>query len=182
MPDVERLALAGSVGDSPGVSLPSKAASASEKSRGDALQVEDRQQHLDRLRAPQVGREDGVKRTRSGSAGGGAAVADAGLADRAPPEREVMTGVGAVALAAVLSLEARILARNPRPRPLRLGPQRARALPQNFGDLIVKTSWLNQFDTLSLDTAYRSFGGAVEASSSPRYAALPIRAVTNFRR
>jgi hypothetical protein len=27
---------------------------------------------------------------------------------------------------------------------------------------------------LSLDTAYRSFGGEVEASSPPRYAAFPI--------
>jgi len=35
--------------------------------------------------------------------------------------------------------------------------------------------------TLSFDTAYRSFSGEVEASSTPRYAALPIHAVTNFR-
>jgi hypothetical protein len=35
---------------------------------------------------------------------------------------------------------------------------------------------------LSSDTAYRSFGGEVEASSTPRYAAFPIPAVTNFGR
>jgi hypothetical protein len=33
-----------------------------------------------------------------------------------------------------------------------------------------------------LDTAYRSFGGEVEASSTPPYAAFPILAVTNFGR
>src|SRR5215471_6106549 len=45
------------------------------------------------------------------------------------------------------------------------GQQRARAPPQDFGELIVKASWLNQL--LSFDTAYRSFGGEVEASSTP---------------
>ena len=45
------------------------------------------------------------------------------------------------------------------------GQQRARAPPQDFGELIVKASRLNQL--LSLDTAYRSFGREVEASSTP---------------
>jgi hypothetical protein len=30
-------------------------------------------------------------------------------------------------------------------------------------------------------TAYHSFGGEVEALNTPRYAALPLHAVTNFR-
>ncbi|XDV55292.1 FAD-dependent thymidylate synthase [Bradyrhizobium sp. LLZ17] len=36
---------------------------------------------------------------------------------------------------------------------------------------------MRRWVTLSLDTAYRSFGGEVEASSTPRYAAFPIPAV-----
>jgi hypothetical protein len=35
--------------------------------------------------------------------------------------------------------------------------------------------------TLVSVTAYHSFGGEVEASTPPRYAALPLHAVTNFR-
>jgi len=51
------------------------------------------------------------------------------------------------------------------------GQQRARRLPRNFGELMVK-AWLTQLETLSLDTAYRSFGGELEASSTPRCAAF----------
>jgi hypothetical protein len=39
------------------------------------------------------------------------------------------------------------------------------------------TSW----KTLVSVTAYHSFGGEVEALNTPRYAALPLHAVTNFR-
>jgi len=35
--------------------------------------------------------------------------------------------------------------------------------------------------TLMSVTAYHSFGGEVEARTTPRYAALPLHAVTNFR-
>ena len=51
------------------------------------------------------------------------------------------------ALAAVLSLQARMLGEKISELGLYgLGEQRARALPQDFGELIVKGSWLNQLE------------------------------------
>jgi hypothetical protein len=50
------------------------------------------------------------------------------------------------ALAAILSLEARMLGEKISDLGLYgLGQQRARALRQDFGELIGKASWLNQF-------------------------------------
>jgi hypothetical protein len=58
-----------------------------------------------------------------------------------------------------------------------------RAPCSNFGELIVKASWLNQLGNVIV-------GHGIIAPSTekwrlqapPRYAALPIRAVTNFQR
>src|SRR5258708_6577706 len=44
----------------------------------------------------------------------------------------------------MLSPERRVSS-NPRPRPLRLEPAACVRLPQVFGELSVKASWLNQF-------------------------------------
>ena len=72
------------------------------------------------------------------------------------------------ALAAILGLEISTLGEKIRDLRLdRLRQQRASSLPQDFGELVVKGSWLNQLNTLSLDTAYRSFSGEVESSSDP---------------
>ena len=49
----------------------------------------------------------------------------------------------------------------------RPGEQGTGPVAQDFGELIVKDSWLNQLDDVILGTAYRSFGGEVEASSTP---------------
>jgi hypothetical protein len=62
----------------------------------------------------------------------------------------------------------------------RPGEQGTGPITQDFGELTVEESWRISLITLSLGTAYRSFGGKVEAS--PRYAAFPISAVTNSRR
>jgi len=87
------------------------------------------------------------------------------------------------ALVAVLSLQIGMLAEKVCDLGLdRLGQQRTRPSTQDFSELILDVSWLISLMMLSLDTAYRSFGGEVEASSTPRYAAFPIPAVTNFRR
>jgi hypothetical protein len=48
-----------------------------------------------------------------------------------------------------------------------LSQQGACPIAQNIGELVVERSWLNQFMTVSLGTAYRSFGGEVEASNTP---------------
>ncbi len=63
-----------------------------------------------------------------------------------------------------------------------LGEQGARPVAQDFGELIARRLLAESaWTTLSLDTAYRSFGGEVEASSTPTICRLPDSAVTNFR-
>ena len=78
------------------------------------------------------------------------------------------------ALAPVLGLEIGMLAEKPGDLGFdRLGQQGTCPVAQIFGQLVVEGSWLNQLDMLSLDTAYRSFGGEVEASSTPTICRLP---------
>jgi hypothetical protein len=55
----------------------------------------------------------------------------------------------------------------------RPGEQGTGPVAQDFGELIVEDSWLNQLDDVILGTAYRSFGGEVEASSTPTICRLP---------
>src|SRR5215470_913181 len=119
----------------------------------DALQVEDRQQRLDRLRAPQVGRQDRrCKANAAGIASRSLAIAHTGLADRDRADtcqhhalRQM--AVAHNALAAVLALEISMLGEKIRDLGLdRLRQQPASPLPQDFGELIVKGSWLNQFE------------------------------------
>jgi hypothetical protein len=62
-----------------------------------------------------------------------------------------------------------------------LRQQRSRAIAQNFCQRIAESLWLGNLITLSWVMAYHSFGGEVEASNTPRYAASPRHAVTNFR-
>lgn len=72
------------------------------------------------------------------------------------------------ALVAVRGLQIGMLAEKVRDLGLdRVGQQTMRPVAQDFGELIVDVSWLNQFDDVILDTAYRSFGGEVNASSTP---------------
>jgi hypothetical protein len=78
------------------------------------------------------------------------------------------------ALVAVRGLQIGMLAEKVRDLGLdRLGQQSTGPIAQDFGELIVDVSWLNQLDDVSLDTAYRSFGGEVEASSTPTICRLP---------
>jgi hypothetical protein len=77
-------------------------------------------------------------------------------------------------LVPVLGLEIGMLAEKIRDLGLnRLGQQGTCPVAQNFGELVLDCSWLNQSDELSLGTAYRSFGGEVEASSTPTKCRLP---------
>jgi len=78
------------------------------------------------------------------------------------------------ALVAVRSLQIGMLAEKVRDLGLdRLGQQSTRPIAQDFGELIVDVSWLNQLDDVIFDTAYRSFGGEVETSSTPTICRLP---------
>src|SRR5215467_16322536 len=55
------------------------------------------------------------------------------------------------ALAAVLRLKVRMLGKKIRDLGLYgLSKQRARSLPQDFGELVVKASWLNQLEHVSV--------------------------------
>ena len=49
----------------------------------------------------------------------------------------------------------------------RMRKQCTRSIAQDIGELIGECPWLNSFVTVSFDTAYRSFSGEVEASSTP---------------
>jgi hypothetical protein len=45
--------------------------------------------------------------------------------------------------------------------------QRSRAVAQNLGQRIGKSSWLGDLENVSVGHGYHSFGGEVEASSTP---------------
>jgi hypothetical protein len=79
------------------------------------------------------------------------------------------------ALLAVLGLQIGMFAEKIRDLGLdRLGDQGTCPIAQDFGELIVEDSWLNQLDNVIVgQTAYRSFGGEVEASSTPMICRLP---------
>ena len=49
----------------------------------------------------------------------------------------------------------------------RLHQQRSRAVEKHLGQRIGKNSWLGELENVSSVTAYHSFGGEVEASSTP---------------
>ena len=54
----------------------------------------------------------------------------------------------------------------------RMRKQCTRSISQDIGELIGECPWLNSFVTVSFDTAYRSFSGEVEASSTPTICCL----------
>ena len=63
----------------------------------------------------------------------------------------------------------------------RLHQQRSRAVAQNLGQRISKSPGCESWKTLVSVTAYHSFGEKWRRQAPPRYAALPLHAVTNFR-
>jgi hypothetical protein len=117
------------------------------------LQVKDRQQRLDRFRAAHVGRQD--RRREPDAVGVGSvrlAIAYTRLADGDRTDtghhlafRQVT--VAHDALVTVRSLQIGMLAEKVRNLGLdRLGQQSTRPIAQDFGELIVDVSWLNQLD------------------------------------
>ena len=114
----------------------------------DPLEVEDRQQLLDRLRAPHVGRQDRRREADArGIAGHRLAIAHARLAHGDRPDAGHNLALGQVAVAddtleAILSLEISMLAKEIRDLGLDgLGEQRTCPVAQDFGELVVKGSW-----------------------------------------
>jgi hypothetical protein len=119
----------------------------------DTLQVKDRQQRLDRLRAAHVGWQDRRREPDAAGIGGvRLAIAHTRLADGDRTDtghhlalRQVT--VADDALMAVRGLQIGMLAEKVRNLGLdRLGQQGTRPIAQDFGELIVDVSWLNQLD------------------------------------
>ena len=155
----------------------------------DALQVKDRDQHLQAARAPRVGRQDrGRKADAPGILGVRATVAHARLAhrDRADAGHDLALRQMPVtnhAAAAVVGLEIGMLGEEFGHLGLDgLGEQAARAVAQHFGERIGKRSWLNQLDDVIVGHGVSSFGGEV-AGLNHRHDTPPssLHAVTNFR-
>src|SRR6202030_1533284 len=120
---------------------------------GDTFKEKDRQQRLDRFRAAHVRRQD--RRREPDAVGVGSvrlAIAYTRLADGDWTDtghhlafRQVT--VAHDALVAVRSLQIAMLAEKVRDLGLdRLGQQSTRPIAQDFGELIVDVSWLNQLD------------------------------------
>jgi hypothetical protein len=138
--------------------LPSSAASASEKSPVETpLQIEDRQQRLDRLRPPHVGRHDRRREPDTvGIGGGGLAIAHTRLADGDWTDSGHHLALRQVtmanhALVAVLGLQIGMLAEKVRDLGLdRLRQQGSGPVAQDFGELVVEHSWLNQLGDVIL--------------------------------
>jgi hypothetical protein len=119
----------------------------------DPLQIQDRQQRLDRLRPAHVGRQDRRREPDAVGIGGSRlAIAHTRLADGDRTDaghhlalRQVT--VADDALVTVLGLQIGMLAEKVRNLGLdRLGQQSTRPTTQDFGELIVDVSWLNQLD------------------------------------
>src|SRR5271156_4945447 len=119
----------------------------------DTLQVKDRQQRLDRLRTAQVGWQDRRREPDAVGIGGvRLAVAHTRLADGDRTDtghhlalRQVT--VADDALVTVRGLQIGMLAEKIRDLGLdRLGQQGTRPITQDFGELVVDVSWLNQLD------------------------------------
>jgi hypothetical protein len=121
----------------------------------DALQIEDRQQRLDRLRAAHVGWQDCRPEADAGGiVAGGPAVAHTRLpdGDRPDPGHHLALGQMAVAHeppAASLGLEIGMAGEELRDLGLdRLRQQGPRSAAQDLGEPIFECSWLNQPDNV----------------------------------
>src|SRR5712672_1680810 len=117
----------------------------------DTLQIKDRQQRLDRLRPAHVGRQDRRREPdAAGIAGGGLAITHTRLVngDRTDTGHHLafrQVTVADHALVAVLGLQIGMLVEKVRDLNLdRLGKQGTGPVAQDFGELIVEESWLNQ--------------------------------------
>src|SRR5712672_604748 len=123
----------------------------------DTLQIKDRQQRLDRLRAAHVGRQDRRREPDAARIGsGGLAIAYTRLADGDRTDtghhlalRQVT--VADDALVAVPGLQIGMLVEKVRDLGLdRPGEQGTGPVAQDFGEMIVEESWLNQLDDVIL--------------------------------
>ena len=158
-----------------------------EVSCGDALEIEDRDQHLQALRPARIGRQNRRRKadalrtfadavTHARAAHGDRADAGHDLAFRqmsvAHQPRPIVVGQ----FVGMQAEQGRNLGLD------RLRQQRTRTVAQNLGQRIGKSSWLGELENVSVGhgvSLLRWRSGRLR--TPPRYAALPLHAVTNFR-
>src|SRR5436853_7483219 len=154
---------------------------------GDTLEVEDRNQYFEALRPARVGRQD-RRREADGLRAFANTVAHARTThrDRTDAGHDLALGQMPVAhqpMAAVLGQLAGMPAEQGRNLGLdRLRQQRSRTVAQHLGQWVGKSSWLGELENISLGhgvSLLRWRSGRLR--TPPRYAALPLHAVTNFR-
>ena len=119
----------------------------------DALEIQDRQQRLDRLRSSRVGRQDRRREADApGIVGRRRPVAHAWLAHAHRADAGHHRALGQVAVAhhapmAVGGLEIGVLGKEPLDLGLhRLGEKGLRPASQDVGELVAESSWLNQLE------------------------------------
>src|SRR5271157_380986 len=140
----------------------------------DALQVKDRDQHLQTLRAPCVRRKDRRREANAiGIAGSRLTIAHTRLArgDRTDTSHDLALGQAPMthnAPMAVGGLEIGMLRQELRDLRLDgLGQQRARSVAQNLGELVIERPWLNQLDNAIVGQGISLLQWRVEASNTP---------------
>src|SRR5208282_5790312 len=123
----------------------------------DALEVEDRDQHLEALRSARIGRQDGRGEPDAlAVTWAGLAIAHTRLAhrNRTDASHNLALGQMPVAnqpLAAIIGLETGVLGEKFRNLGLdRPRQQRTRAAAQNFGERIGESPWLGELENVSL--------------------------------
>src|SRR4051794_16721740 len=148
----------------------------------DALQVEDRDQHLQAARAPRVGRQDrGCEADAPGIAGSATVAyprlahadrADAGhhLAFRQVPVTNHAAQAGGGLQIHMLGKEFGHLGLN------RLRQQGARSVTQHLGERVGERSWLKQLDEVTIGHGVSLLCWRSGGSDTPRYAAFSLSA------
>ena len=174
--------------ESPPASLPSKASERFLEVAGrDAFEIEDRDQHLEALRAARVGRQDRRRKADAlGAFAGAVAHPRAAHRDRTDAGHDLALGQMPVAhqpLAAVIGeLVGMAAEQGGNLRLDGLRQQRSRAVAQHLGQRIGECPWLGELENISLGhgvSLLRWRSGRLR--TPPRYAASTLHAVTNFR-
>jgi len=130
-----------------------------------ALQVKDRQQHFQALRAPRIGRQDRWCELDSSIVGAGVSIAHARLAHLHSADARHHGALGQMAvahhtLATVLSLQVGVLFKKICCFRLHgFGQKRACSRAQNLGEQVGEIPWLGQRNHISFRHGVSSFDG-----------------------
>src|SRR3954462_7904969 len=153
---------------------------------GDALEIEDRDQNREALRATGVGRQDrGCEPDAALTSPGGVATPRRAPGEWAKAGRDGALGSMAMApqpLAAIFGLSVGMAAEEGGDLRLDgLRQQGSRTLAQNFGERVGELCWLDQLDDIILDHGVSLLRWRSGGSNTPTIRRLIPHAVTNFR-